>query len=206
MRDKENNPNSVDAIQRVAKAVLETIAPCKNAILKDSLISEAANALGLPKEALQDEVSRTKVKPIAPKENAPEDTLDASGDESSDESSDDDVIVREVTPSPVEFSMMSALACSENDAEVKSFLKGALEKAPQLLQKFSCPFVRNFVSAFLSHETMPLAAFGETLSVVERPWFDDVMAMMPPHESTVLSAFKPSDVVRSMLAIIYRRP
>ena len=206
LRDKENNPNSVDAIQRVSKAVLETIAPCKNAILKDSLISEAANALGLPKEALQDEVSRTKVKPIAPKENAPEAVLDASGDESSDESSDDDVIVREVTPSPVEFSMMSALACSENDEEVKSFLKCALEKAPQLLQKFSCPFVRNFVSAFLSHETMPLAAFGETLSVIERPWFDDVMAMMPPHESTVLSAFKPSDVVRSMLAIIYRRP
>ena len=208
LRASESNPNSVDAVQRISKAVLDTIALCKNAILKDSLLSEAAIALGIPKDVLQDEVGKAKIKPIVPKkvEEAVPVQEEGSDSDSDSDDSDSEVVIRDVTPSHTELALMTALACYEGDPEVKKFIETALSKAPQLLQKFSCPFVRNFVSAFLSHETMPLAAFSETLSIKERPWFDEVMSSLDPVDSVVVRELSPTDVVRSALAVIYHRP
>lgn len=205
---QENNPNAPDAIQRVSKAMLSTIALCSNAILKDALLTEAANLLGIPKDVLQDEIGKSKVKPIVPKKvediQAQEES-DASSD-SEDSDSDSDVVGREVIPSHVEFALLTVLACCEGDDEVKAFLSNALEKAPQLLQKFSCDFVRNFISAFLSREEMPLAAFAESLSIKERPWFDEVMASICPCDSIVMQQAEPASVVRSLLSTIFHRP
>lgn len=219
LRAAEPNPNAIDAVQRISKAVLETIALCKNSVLKDSLLAEASASLGIPKEVLQEAVGKAKVKGITPKpiedplpvETAEEES-DASDDSSDvDDTSDtsdagEDVPVVEVVPSPVEFALMSALACCENNAEVKGFLEGALSKAPQVLEKVSCPFVRNFISAFLSPEPMPLALFAESLNAKERAWYDDVMAAMSPMSSVVLGELAPEDVVRSMLGVLFHRP
>ena len=205
---EENNPNAPDAIQRISKALLSTIALCSNAILKDALLTEAANLLGIPKDVLQDEIGKSKVKPIVPKkveEIQAQEESDASSD-SDDSDSDSDVVIREVTPSHLEFALLTVLACCEGDEEVKAFLSNALEKAPQLLQKFSCDFVRKFISAFLSREEMPLAAFSENLTMKERPWFDEVMSAMGPCDSSVLMELKPVDVIRSMLSVVYHRP
>ena len=205
---EEHNPNAPDAIQRISKALLSTIALCSNAILKDALLTEAANLLEIPKDVLQDEIGKSKVKPIVPKkveEIQAQEESDASSD-SDDSDSDSDVVIREVTPSHVEFALLMVLACCEGDEEVKAFLLNALEKAPQLLQKFSCDFVRKFISAFLSREEMPLAAFCENLTMKERPWFDEVMSAMGPCDSSVLMDLKPVDVIRSMLSVVYHRP
>lgn len=208
LRSQESNPDSVDAIQRVSKAVLSTIALCKNAILKDSLLTEASIALGIPKEALQDEVVRAKVKPIVAKkiEEVVSDDEDESSCDNDSDSSDDDLIVRDIVPSPSEIAMLSVLACNEGDEELKEFLNTAFAKAPNLLQKFSVQFVRDFISAFLSHESMSLAAFAENLSFKERPWFDEIMAHINSTNSVVLGEFSAKDIVRSCLAVVYHRP
>lgn len=206
LRAKESKPNSVDAVQRVSKAVLETIALCKNAILKDSLLTEASNTLGLPKEALQDEVSRAKVKPIIPKAQPRETDIAIDIEDSSEDSnSTSDAVVAEILPSNDEKTLLTVLACAEGDVATKEFLETALAKAPKILEMFSCQFVRNFISAFLSHETLPLAAFAETLSLKERPWFDEILSRADTWNSVVYSSFPPQDIIRSCLANIYRR-
>lgn len=214
LKATESNPNSIDAIQRISKAVLETIALCKNSVLKDSLLSEASSALGIPKDILQNEVGNSKVKEIKPKpieEPLPLSVNDSSSDDSDDfESRDgsdasDDVPV-ELEPSPVEFALMSVLACCENDSSMKKFLENALSKAPQILQKLSCKFVRDFISAFLSPDLMPLAAFAESLSLEGRGWFDEIMASANSSSSVVLQEIPPVDIARSMLSVIFHRP
>ena len=207
LRDKESAPNTAEAIQRISKSLLSTISLCTNAILKDALLSEASSLLDIPKDILQDELAKTKSKVTPPAVNSNPTIQDqelSDDSDSSDESSD--VTRREISPSPLEFAFLSSLACCENDEEVKKFLSNALDKAPQLLQKFSCPFVRNFVSAFLSHEQMPLAAFAETLSIKERPWFDGILAALPPADTIVMQEFPPQTVVRSFLASLFKKP
>ena len=207
LRENETTPDSVDAKQRISKAVLDTISLCKNSILKDSLLSEASSVLGIPKDILQDEVGNSKVKPIVPKNIEEIEQYTDNDDLSSDQSdSDTECLSIEVFPSNIEFSFLTALSCCEGNEEVKSFLSNALKKAPQLLSKFSCDFVRNFISAFLSREVMPLAAFAETLSPKERPWFDKIMSSIGSCESYLLKELNPVDVIRSLLLEIYRLP
>lgn len=220
LRAKEINPNSIDAVQRISKAVLETIALCKNSILKDALLAEASAALGIPKDILQDEVGKSKVKdikskpiedplPVEPAEQsseADEDDASDASDDCSDDSDSEDIQEEDLEPSPVEFALMSALVCLEGDSAVKEFLGAALSKAPQIQEKLSCPFVRDFISAYLSPDPMPLAAFAENLPVKERGWFDKAMAAMSPVSCVVLQELAPADVVRSLLSVIFHRP
>ena len=62
-RAKEANPASIDAVARVSKAVLSTLAACPSAILRASLVDEAAKNLGLPAAALAEELARLKAAP-----------------------------------------------------------------------------------------------------------------------------------------------
>ena len=57
---KERNPGSIDAIARVSRGVLETIAMCPSAILRASLMSEAAKMLNLPVSALEEDFAKVK--------------------------------------------------------------------------------------------------------------------------------------------------
>ena len=56
LRAKEANPDAVDAVSRIAHAVLEPIAGCKKAVLRTSLLQDAANALHLPVSALEEDL------------------------------------------------------------------------------------------------------------------------------------------------------
>ena len=209
LRAAEGNPDSVDAIQRVSKTVLDTIALCSNPILKDSLLSEASAALNIPKDVLQDAVSTTKVKPVKAKpieEPLPVELAPTDEDSDNSDSDSDEGTGFKLSPSPTEFSLMSALACFEDDKDVQSFVANAHEKAPQMLDKLSCPFVRDFISAFLSPQPMALAAFAESLHIDTRPWFDEVMAAMNAQNAIALKSVAPVDIVRTLLTRIYRLP
>lgn len=54
-RLKESAPDSVEAISRVAKAVLSTVAHSKSAVMKASMISEASRLMKVPEEALKED-------------------------------------------------------------------------------------------------------------------------------------------------------
>ena len=60
---KEANPKSIDAVARVSKSVLATIATCPSPVLRASMVGEAAQLLGLPSAALSEELAKTKVAP-----------------------------------------------------------------------------------------------------------------------------------------------
>ena len=61
-RAKERDPASIDAVARVSKAVLSTIAACPSAVLRASMVGEASKLLGLPSAALTEELEAVRKK------------------------------------------------------------------------------------------------------------------------------------------------
>lgn len=57
---KEARPDSIDAIARVSRAALETIALCPSAVLRASLMAEAAKMLNLPVAALEADFAKVQ--------------------------------------------------------------------------------------------------------------------------------------------------
>lgn len=62
---KEEHPNSIDAVARVGRAVLATLKDCPSALIRASLMAEAAQMLGVPVAALEEDLARLPVKGAA---------------------------------------------------------------------------------------------------------------------------------------------
>lgn len=60
LRAKEERPDTIDAVARVSRAALETLARCPSAILRASLMAEAAELLQIPLAALQEDYEKVK--------------------------------------------------------------------------------------------------------------------------------------------------
>ena len=60
MLAKEERPDSIDAIARVSRAALETIALCPSAVLRASFMAEAAKMLNLPVSALEEDFGKVQ--------------------------------------------------------------------------------------------------------------------------------------------------
>ncbi|MBR1587826.1 MAG: DNA primase [Kiritimatiellae bacterium] len=58
LRAKEANPDSIDAVARVSRAVLTMLAACPSAIMREALMDEAANLLRLPVSALKEDLAK----------------------------------------------------------------------------------------------------------------------------------------------------
>lgn len=56
LRKIERDPNAVDAVLRIARGVIETIATCPSAVLRAHAINDAATLLGLPPSALEEDL------------------------------------------------------------------------------------------------------------------------------------------------------
>ncbi|MBR4938673.1 MAG: DNA primase, partial [Kiritimatiellae bacterium] len=59
-RAKEQNPDSVDAMARVSKEVLATVAASGSAVIRAGMVAEAAKLMGLPLAALNEELEKVK--------------------------------------------------------------------------------------------------------------------------------------------------
>jgi DNA primase len=62
MREAEERPDDVDAVSRVCRAVLETLASCSNAVLRSHLLQEAAARLRLPEAALTEDLEALRAR------------------------------------------------------------------------------------------------------------------------------------------------
>ncbi|MBM4165060.1 MAG: DNA primase [Lentisphaerae bacterium] len=62
MREGEERPDDVDAVSRICRAVLETLAACSNAVLRSHLLQEAAARLRLPEAALTEDLEALRVR------------------------------------------------------------------------------------------------------------------------------------------------
>ena len=58
LRAQEANPSSIDAVSRVSRAVLETLAKCPSAVMRETLLAEAAQLLHVPVSALQEDFEK----------------------------------------------------------------------------------------------------------------------------------------------------
>ena len=176
-RAKEKNPESIDAVARVSKAVLTTLAACPSAILRASLVGEASKLLGIPSVALNDELARTKPAPSAPSPVRNEEPVWESDPFEAGEPMDEPVAgvpEQSVEPPPareralMEFLMANEYA-QELDGMVGEFLPAKV---------FSHDFTARFVVAWREEVAAGddrFAAFAETLSSAEQPWLDAIL-------------------------------
>ena len=58
LRAQEANPGSIDAVSRVSRAVLETLAKCPSAVMRETLMDEAAGLLHVTPSALREDFAK----------------------------------------------------------------------------------------------------------------------------------------------------
>jgi len=62
LSEEERDPNAVDAVNRVSRAVFETLANCPQAVLRSHLLQEAAELLHLPPGAMEEDLETLRQK------------------------------------------------------------------------------------------------------------------------------------------------
>ena len=194
----EPNPTSIAAVTRMSRAVLEMVAICPSAVMQASLLSEAAQLLGLPVSALEadlatyvDAKSRVKslsaarspesVQPPAAEVNAnvpvsqpaPQAIETAA---TSVAKENDAAAPINNPPPPRELALCGFLFKHENDREIADLVASC---APPEL--FAHGFTRGFVQAWLKGcggdaATDEFAAFCRNLAPEESRWFDRISA------------------------------
>ena len=220
-RAKEPNPASVDAVARITRAVIATIAQSKNAIIKASMADEAAKLLGLPVAALNEELGKVKApesrlprlpSPVSSPdegdfeaENIGLETEDDAGegfvDEGDFEGEDAHAVV---PPPPKELALCAFLMANEYDKTLNGMVGEFLP--PQAL---SHDFSRRFVEAWQAEVAKgedTLQAFASELDSAARAWFDAVLLDSAKAQASGLSATDIlQDFVRTLWAEALRR-
>ena len=188
MQAGEVSPKSVDALSRVSRGVLGTIASCPSAILRAGMVDEAARLLGLPVAALSEELKGVKgaavlmsgagrsSRAVRVDENADEEIFAA---EDEGQVLDEDEFVEGqdahevVPPSAREFDLMDFLFANERDEVLGKMVDEFLPR-----EIYGHDFTRNFVGAWENEcgsDADALVPFAEGLQGVEKSWFDRVL-------------------------------
>jgi DNA primase len=181
---KEADPTAVDAVSRMAKALLSTIACCKNAVIRAGMVAETAKLISLPVAALSEELAKTKAEPqyvrIARVE-PPAEASDEEFEEVVDDSFEDDPgevfegadAALAAPPPAAEMAFCEFLLANEYDHTLDGMIG---ENLPA--QVFAHDFTRRFVAAWREETSKGEDVFGDfaaALPPVERRWFDDLL-------------------------------
>ena len=207
-RAKEANPNSIDAVARISKAILATIAQSKNAVLKASMVGEAAKLLGLPSAALQEELGKVHVEPPRPKsfvsslasspggrtedarpetEEEPDDPFEGVEDESGEEPPLEGVPAAAAVPPPRrELALCEFLMANEYDKTLDGMV-GEFLPPVAFAHDFTVRFVETWRTECTDGQDL-FAAFAESLSPAERGWFDTILLNGGKSQASGLSA------------------
>ena len=181
LRSREANPSSIDAVTRVSRKVLETIAPCTSAVMRASLLAEAAQMLGLPVAALEEDlaagVKTVRSPAVARRQEPPPKEEPAAASDATPAQSAAGIaptpIKTLIGPLPRELALCGFLFKHEHD---KALAEVVGECAPPEL--FAHDFTRGFIRAWLrgndGGETDEFAVFCHGLSPDESRWFDRV--------------------------------
>lgn len=198
---KEGGAASLDALNRISRSILATIASCPSAILQAGMTDEAAKLLSLPAAALSEELSKVasaaKVVPAPAAQEPPEYDIEADEedlpyaddrqDSGETEPDCDDASCRH-SPSIMEFAFMEFLMTREYDAEMELASREILPD-----DVFSSGFAKRFVAAWreesLKGEDM-FAAFAEGLSRYEREWFDKILLGAGKTEASAMTSIE----------------
>ena len=187
-RAKEANPGSIDAVMRVAKAVLETIASCPGAVLRSSMVDEASRILSIPTAALMEDLAKLKAAKAAARPVPAADKPPAGGAEGVDggpatdapaaEDGVDEVVGMSAAaaepPPDRELAFMGFLMANEDDPGLVRM--AVANFAPAM---FASDFTRRFLGRWLGEAKDGedrFAEFQEELGEVERKWFDGILS------------------------------
>ena len=196
-RAKERDPASIDAVARVSKAVLATIAACSSAVLRASMVGEASKLLGLPSAALTEELEASRKKmSAAPRHQASavqEYSVDDDGVGGQPSTSDFQLSTppaadaeEVVPPPPREIAFMQFLMSNERDKTLDGMI-GEFLPREVFAHGFTWRFVETWRMEAASGEDA-FAAFAASLAGQERAWLDAVLVEVGKTQSSTLSA------------------
>ena len=218
-RAKEANPQSIDAVARISRAVLTTVAACPSAILRATMIDEAAKLLALPVVALNEEVEKLRAEAARGRKLAQR-RRDAESEQVGDgapiETPDDAyppseasaeggsmrgaevpraAIAESREPPPArERAFMEFLMANEGDADVAGQVGEFLPD-----KVFAHDFTRRFVTVWRDGAAKGedlFAGFADALDDSERGWFD--AALLAAGRSQA-SGLKPTDILQEFV-------
>ena len=200
-RAKEANPESIDAVARITRAVLTTLAQSKNEILKAAMLDEAARLLNLPRQALQEELKKVSSNSLSPsrgssvgepvgRESAPEREIEIKA-----------VVENREPPTKTEFAFCQFLIANEYDSVLNGMVGEFLPK-----EVFTSDFVVRFVDQWRAQcaegAEDRLLSFANSLDPLERSWFDRILAGSGDSETCGLST---TAILQSMIIDLWSR-
>ena len=221
-KQKEANPDSIDAMARITKAVLNTIAQSRNAVIRAGMVGEAAKLLGVPSAALNEELGKIKVQSqnhrITESQNrlpshvsSPDggdfetedtrlETEDFTDEEPFDESDfEGEDASAAIPPPPRELAFCAFLMANEYDKTLDGTI-GEFLPPKVFAHDFTRRFVEIWRAEVVKNEDL-VQGFAGGLAGHEREWFDSVLLSGGKTESSGLSATDIlQDFVRSLWA------
>jgi DNA primase len=179
-RAKERDPGSIEALSRITRSLLQTVASCGSAVIKASMLAEAAKLLGLPLTALTEEFEGANFRPPVKKSAAaavPEAEIPPPAAQEM-EAGGDAPEFRQASkaepPPELEFAFSSFLMENERDSVLRAM---AGEFLPR--EVFSHPFTWRFTETWLAEadaEEDLFAGMREELDRDEASWLDRIFA------------------------------
>ncbi|MGN0852066.1 MAG: DNA primase [Kiritimatiellia bacterium] len=199
---KEDNPASIDAVARVGRAALETLAKCPSSLIRASLMKDAADMLGVPVSALEEDLAlilRKRPRPaaaaVAPKPAPAPAPVPAEMDAAAP---------RNNPPSARELSLCEFLFDHERDASLLPLVRDCLPAAV-----LAHEFTRRFVVAWLAELADggdAIAALRHELAAEECRWLDGILLSNDRSGASELGAERIlQDYIRRLWAAELRR-
>ena len=181
-RAKEKNPDSVDAVNRIVKEVIETIAQCPNAVLRAGMAGEAAKLTGIPPSALTAELDKAvaetarKASQQAQRHGNQEEQEVAEPEDLSEESGNLSPIIGEdasiAPPPPLEIAFCAFLIGNDDDKTLTEMAEKFLPDSV-FSHSFTVRFVRTWLDGTSSGED-GFHDFAECLAPEERKWLGSI--------------------------------
>lgn len=200
-RAKERDPGSVDAVNRIVREVISTIAVCPGAVMRTTMVREAAKLLGLPTEALLEELSKVKTQPVKiPEDPVVEEALKIPQEPDDPPITGEDAAAA-ATPPGLEMALCEFLMANEAGEET-NILDGIIgEFLPP--EAFAHGFTRDFISAWRRRISLgedAIAAFGQGLSPRESAWFASILS---GQEKAAGCSQRPVEVLEDFVRLVW---
>ena len=178
-RAEEAKPDSIDAIQRTTRKLLTTINAAASAVMRATMVAEAAKLLGIPRSALEEELGKFKATPTSPRraerEVVDDDEIEVI-DEVEETPSEWKEAAQVVLPSNRETAFCEFLMANEQgpDAKTLAAMMGEFLPTNILAHELTRTFVEAWQKGISSGEDKVIA-WSETLSDEGRVWFDELI-------------------------------
>ena len=200
----EEKPYSLRTVSDVSRAALETIAKCTSAVMRATLIDEAAAILGVPSAALQEDFLKAaadvKHRPPPPAPVLPDESFEGPSDDSEPAVplAGEDAASPKVNPPPTtETALCEFLMEHERDAAREALVTLVAEYLPDVV--LTHPFTCAFVAAWRTGEVDgadAITSLRNDLPPEMCVWLDHILLT---EEKSAASELSPEKILQDFL-------